>query len=411
MLVGDEYLCYSVDQANGIYIPYIAVMKYDNVIQFREVIKEDLIRINDFNDQTININHDVIPGRWLFCKNNIYSSTNNWLKRFCILRNEYLFLFHSPLNDKPMTIIPLNSCKLVQPDNGEATFNESRYIRANECFEFDVRHISRQTIRFGTLTEIERQEIIALIQERLSSNISAYSDSLVDQAYEQIKNSLPRNSNIVVTKTKLTGIAMNTLATGDLLLSNTGINYSIFDDPHSLPRLSQFDIATGASLNTNNSHNNMLSNNNVSANTIHNPYAIPSFTGLAGSANNSLNNSLNTSGISQMNNNNIINNPYSLPTLQGISNTITPIPIVIEEDFGHNSQDPFSVNQANNMNPYQLENNANNNNMNNAKTTVVTFNIDNDRGGSGKQTKNKVSFENDEEEREARNRETETRKK
>lgn len=184
-IVGEEYVCYG-ESATGQFTPLIGVVKYDNSFSFREVTKDDLFRIPD---------DEEILGSWLFRK-----TSTSWVKRFAQVRGGFIFLSHSPQNDKPLNIIPLDRCRLLLPERKARTFDGSS--APAEAFEFEIRHKSRQTVRLYALSHLERQDLVASISARcdIPSNIT---DMLTLQS---ILKTMPLGSNIKVSNTKLSGV-------------------------------------------------------------------------------------------------------------------------------------------------------------------------------------------------------------
>jgi hypothetical protein len=189
--VGEEYLCYS-ENNTGQYSPLIGIARYDGSLGFRDLVKDDLTRILD---------PEIFQGGWLFRKS--MTSTGSWIKRFTILRGNYLFLFHNPQNEKPIGIIPLEGCKIISPENDEKTFDEQRSFKANDGYEFDIRHNSRPTVRLYALSSLERAEWISVIKSRVSMEIGARSSAAND-----LSKLLPQKSNITITATKLSGVSL-----------------------------------------------------------------------------------------------------------------------------------------------------------------------------------------------------------
>jgi hypothetical protein len=194
--VGEEYLCYS-ESNTGQYSPLIGIARYDGTLGFRDFIKDDLTRISD---------PEIFPGGWLFRKS-ISSSAGSWIKRFTILRGNCLFLFHNPQNEKPIGIIPLEGTKIVCPENDEKTFDEAAAIRsfkANDGYEFDIRHASRPTVRLYALSSLERSEWITVCQKRTEVIYGANNA----ETAQDLARLLPSKSNISVTGTKLAGVSL-----------------------------------------------------------------------------------------------------------------------------------------------------------------------------------------------------------
>lgn len=218
-VVGEEFLAYS-ESSTGHYTPLVAVAKYDGSINFRDVVKEDLTRINDT---------EVLPGSWIFRKT--LGSAGSWVKRFAILRGAYIFLFHSPQNDKPIAIIPLDGCKIVVPENNEKTFEETRVYKANDGYEFDVRHNLRPTARLYALSALERNEWVQSCKQRCSYISLDLSSS------EHIAKLLPPGGNIVLTNTKLSGLSLAT-NNGN---TSTPASPTHYANPHAPPRFSEYE--------------------------------------------------------------------------------------------------------------------------------------------------------------------------
>ena len=205
-VIGEEYISYS-ESVKGQYTPMVAIQKYDGTVGYREIIKEDLLRIKD--EQTL-------PGGWLFRKSQ--NTSSSWVKRFALLRGSFMFFFHSPQNEKPIAVVPLDECIIISPDNGHKTFDEMRSYKANEGFEFDIRHNTRSTVRLYTLSEQERYDWINSCNERIKQ--SAINKSLESNASVNI----PSTGGMVVTTTKLTGLSLLPTATTSSHSSNSNNN-------------------------------------------------------------------------------------------------------------------------------------------------------------------------------------------
>jgi hypothetical protein len=140
----DEFLAY-VEQPSGLPKPLVAVCKYDGDLQYREILREDLIRVHD--DYSV-------PGGWVFIKgclisthSNCYlarfsidnANENKWSRKFICLRGPFIFVFLSPNTEQPTAVIPLLDVDIVVPEDGNKLFEDRRLFKANEGFEFDVR--------------------------------------------------------------------------------------------------------------------------------------------------------------------------------------------------------------------------------------------------------------------------------
>jgi hypothetical protein len=193
-IVGEEYLCYC-ESNTGQYSPLISISKYDGTLGFRDMIKDDLTRIVD---------PEIFPGGWLFRRT--MSSTGSWVKRFTILRGNFLFLFHNPQNEKPIGIIPLEGCKLIVPENEEKSFEEGRSFKANDGYEFDIRHGSRPTVRLYALSALERSEWVTVCKRRVDIPIVDCGNN------SDLIKLLPPKTNITITTTKLSGLSTDSFA-------------------------------------------------------------------------------------------------------------------------------------------------------------------------------------------------------
>jgi hypothetical protein len=193
-VVGEEYIAYS-ESVKGQYTPMVAIQRYDGTLTYREIVKEDLLRIRD--DQTL-------PGGWIFRKSQ--NTASSWVKRFALLRGSFLFFFHSPQNEKPIAVVPLEDCTVVAPDMGHKTFDEMRSYKANEGFEFDIRHNARSTVRLYTLSDRESLDWIASCNARIDA---AATRRNLEGGAPQITGT----GNMVITSTKLSGLSLLTTAT------------------------------------------------------------------------------------------------------------------------------------------------------------------------------------------------------
>lgn len=188
-VIGEEYVAFS-ETSLGQFSPLIAVAKYDGAVAYRDIVRDDLLRIPDTQ---------VSPGGWLFRKTQ--NAASSWIKRFCLIRGDFLLLFHSPQNEKPIGIVPLNDCRCVMPDGGKNSFDEQvGTFRANEGFEFDIRHTNRPTVRFYALSNEERNDWMKLIKEHVG---------LASLRTQNVTPPTPAmGSNITITATKLTGLSL-----------------------------------------------------------------------------------------------------------------------------------------------------------------------------------------------------------
>lgn len=208
-VVGEEYIAYS-ESVKGQYTPMVAIQRYDGTLTYREIVKEDLVRIKD--EQTV-------PGGWIFRKSQ--NTASSWVRRFALIRGSFMFFFHSPQNEKPIAVVPLEDCTVVAPDMGHKTFDEMRSYKANEGFEFDIRHNSRSTVRLYTVSEQERLDWVSTCRERVET-------ANMKRALEG-KPTLTGTGNMVITSTKLTGLSLLPTAptnTNTFTSNTAGTNYS-----------------------------------------------------------------------------------------------------------------------------------------------------------------------------------------
>lgn len=176
----------------GQFSPLVAVRQYDGSTSYRDLTREDLLRVAD--DQ-------ASPGGWLFKKTQ--NAASSWIKRYALLRGDYLFFFHSPQNDKPIGVVVVAGSKVVTPDNGGSSFEElTRSYRANEGYEFDITHPSRPTVRLQALSEQERHQWVVAVAARAEKSKASGSTSS--------RTEYIGNTNIIVTGTRLTGISLTT---------------------------------------------------------------------------------------------------------------------------------------------------------------------------------------------------------
>lgn len=156
--IGEEFVSYNESTTiKGQYSPLIATSKYDGSYTFREIVKGDLVKIPDDNSP---------PGGWLFRKSQ--NTSSSWVKRFGFLRGDFLFLFHSPQNEKPIALIPLDDCDIVLPENNERCFDSTKPFHVNDGYEFDIKHYNRPTIRLQALSDQERKEWFIYILEHIN---------------------------------------------------------------------------------------------------------------------------------------------------------------------------------------------------------------------------------------------------
>jgi hypothetical protein len=169
-----EYVGY-YESHIGHYMPIIVVIDQENdTKEFQEMKKDDILRIPD--------EHNA-PGNWLYKKGQ--SIRESWQKRFMILRYDYiscspslnifsfhhsivrgpyLFYFHNHQSDRPVGVIPLENCILVEPTGGAKSFTEQRFFRANDGYEFEIRHPTRRSFQLYATSEEEREFWVDLLE-------------------------------------------------------------------------------------------------------------------------------------------------------------------------------------------------------------------------------------------------------
>mmetsp|Transcript_16780 Transcript_16780/g.25216 ORF Transcript_16780/g.25216 Transcript_16780/m.25216 type:complete len:773 (+) Transcript_16780:69-2387(+) len=149
-----EYVAY-YESHIGHYMPIIAVYNEDGTKEFREMRRDDIMRIADGGGFT---------GGWLFKRGQ--SVRESWQKRYMIVRGSYIFYFHNPQNERPVGVIPLENCVAISPPGGGRSFTEQRLFRANEGFEFEIRHPSRRSVQLHAVSEEERDSWMKIVEER-----------------------------------------------------------------------------------------------------------------------------------------------------------------------------------------------------------------------------------------------------
>lgn len=162
----DEFLSYT-EVGNGVLFskPLVAICKYDGDLLYREMLREDLIRVHD---------DFSVPGGWIFMKDT--PSDTKWNRKFVCLRGNFMFIFLSPNTEQPMAVIPLLNVDIVSPDDNAKLFEDKRVFKANDGFEFEIRSYSPSplnsftSIRFYTLSEQERSNWIDACIQRVKSN-------------------------------------------------------------------------------------------------------------------------------------------------------------------------------------------------------------------------------------------------
>jgi hypothetical protein len=187
-IIGEEYVAYT-NSATSQFSPLIAVCKYDGTTAIRDMVREDISRINDDNP---------VRGGWIFRKS---SSNPQPVKRFGLIRNEFLFFFHNPANDKPIGLIPLKGTQVYTPPNGDNSFETTRQgYNATQGFEFEISHSSRDTLRLYALSEEERVEWVKACESHGRYQDKAHAPPGSDN------KTMNRNvENIVITSVRLDG--------------------------------------------------------------------------------------------------------------------------------------------------------------------------------------------------------------
>lgn len=114
------------------------------------------------------------------------------------------------------------------------SFEDNRYFKANEGFEFEIRHPSRPTIRLYALSELERQEWVQGVSKRVN-----FSPNPSDEMKHKTMNDLlPENSNVTITSVRLSGFSNSKPSQSS---QSAGYNNDNFKNFHAAPRHSDFE--------------------------------------------------------------------------------------------------------------------------------------------------------------------------
>ena len=187
--VGEEYVAYSKGP-NGQYSPLVAVCRFDGTSSFRDMLREDISRIPD--DKSVS-------GGWLFRRG---TGSSSWVRRFALARNEFLFFFHSPHNDKPISLIPLRDTEISTPKNGDNSFELTRTgYKQSQGYEFELAHPERDVQRLYSMSDSERMQWVRACEYRarypVTNHAGADKSKLNPVSFS--------NSSIVVTNVRLAG--------------------------------------------------------------------------------------------------------------------------------------------------------------------------------------------------------------
>jgi hypothetical protein len=196
----EEYLAYVRDGATGFNLPIVAIVRFDGPILYRDFVREDLARIPDTFS---------IPGGWFFKRNP--NSPNSWTRRFGLLRGKYMFLFHSPLNEKPVAIVSLVNTVVAVPPNGAKSF-DSKTALANEGYEWEIQNTvdADETTQIYSLSAVERNQWVAACQER-SQRVEEGRPIQILLGTKTIPTTR-QGSNVTITATRLEGESPSSVA-------------------------------------------------------------------------------------------------------------------------------------------------------------------------------------------------------
>ena len=208
--VGEEFVAYTKG-ANGQFSPLVAVCRYDGTCSFRDMLREDISRIPD--DKSVS-------GGWLFRRG---ASASSWVRRFALARNEFLFFFHSPHNDKPISLIPLRDAEISTPKNGDNSFELTRTgYKQSQGYEFEILQPGSDGQRLYSLSEPERVQWLRACEYRTRYPVSNHPGG-ADKS--KLNPASFGNSSIVVTTVRLTGELAEDLNSGS---SDAGGNENTF---------------------------------------------------------------------------------------------------------------------------------------------------------------------------------------
>lgn len=169
----EEFIAYSPTK-DGLYAPLVASVSSSGS-EYRQLMRLDVQRILDPKQ---------IPGGWLFKQANNGSSV---VRRFTIIRGGFLFFFHSPLNDRPVSMYPLLGCNVSLPSNGSYEEKES-----SNGYGFDITHPDRETLSLYAVSEVERDEWVNVCTNRIAFSQEISSNNITEAS-----------SNITITASKL----------------------------------------------------------------------------------------------------------------------------------------------------------------------------------------------------------------
>jgi hypothetical protein len=213
----DEYLAYVADVSSGYNIPIVAVVRVDGPITYRDFLREDLSRIPDVFS---------IPGGWFFKRN--ANSTNSWTRRFGLLRGKYMFLFHSPLNEKPIAVISLVNTVVNVPADGGKSFNAKAAL-ANEGYEWEIQSVinENEVAHIYSLSAGERDQWVAACEERSHR----MEDGKPIQVLLGHKIPTRQGSNVTISATKLEGQS----PAAAVMASSQDMSYYNYSNPYYPP--------------------------------------------------------------------------------------------------------------------------------------------------------------------------------
>jgi hypothetical protein len=180
-----EYVGY-YESHIGHYMPIIVLVLENDQKEFKEMKKEDILRIPD---------HRNAPGDWLYKKGQ--SIRESWQKRYMLVRyssssyntldysrllfaadrGAYLFYFHNHQSDRPVGVIPLENCMIVEPPGGifltllhfrkQSSDNSHQVPKVSLSNDFFVRmmdmnlkYVIQQDEVFNFMQQVKRNESI-----------------------------------------------------------------------------------------------------------------------------------------------------------------------------------------------------------------------------------------------------------
>jgi len=124
-------------------------------VSSRPIVKDDLSSIPDSETGR--------GGAYMWKKGD---SRHSWTRRYFEVKQQIVYYFAEPTDEKPLGVIPLDGCQIKVPSENAQFFEDHTEAAVNECYEFWISHPHRRLFCICAKSLDERKQWVASLVKR-----------------------------------------------------------------------------------------------------------------------------------------------------------------------------------------------------------------------------------------------------